>query len=211
MKRIFILLLALLPLVGFAQSAKSLLEKFSAQMQATKTAAITFEYVYESKADNAHQAEAGRLLLKDNMYRLERGDNTVYFNGKLRWSYLKSANEVTITLPNPLEDGMFANPAALFSFDEKDYKYKLKGEKSLNGKPVIEIDLFPKDEQAGYTNINLRMDKNTLHPASIMYFDRSGGSVYITVKKFDTSVTPTPADFTFDPKNHPQVEVVDMR
>ena len=180
-------------------------------MQKTKTVALTFEYVYESPADNASESDKGVLLVKDNMYRLERDGSTVYFNGELRWTYLKSANEVTITLPNPIEDGIFSNPAALFSFDEKDYKHKLRSEKTVDGKIVVEVDLFPKDEQASYTNINLRMDKSTLQPVSVVYFDKNGSNVRITVKKFDTSVKPTPADFTFEVKKHPNVEVVDMR
>jgi hypothetical protein len=35
--------------------------------------------------------------------------------------------------------------------------------------------------------------------------------VAIKIQKIDLTVKPTPADFTFDPQKHPNVEVVDMR
>ncbi|MDR2937625.1 MAG: outer membrane lipoprotein carrier protein LolA [Prevotellaceae bacterium] len=211
MKKLLPILLVLLPLAGFSQNASALLQKFSAKMQKAKTMSITFEYAYENKAEGTQQTQAGTLLLKDNMYRLDWDGTTIFFNGEARWTYLKAVNEVSISLPNPLEDGIFANPAALFSVDEKDYNTKLRSEKTVDGKTIVEVDLFPKDEQASFTNINLRMDKSTLHPVSIAYYDKSGDNIFISVKKFDTSVAPTPTDFTFDAKKHPNVEVVDMR
>ncbi len=210
MKKAFLALAIILPALGFAQDAKSLLEKFSAQMQKTQTLSVSFEYVYTT-ADQTKESEQGVLLVKDNMYKMEWDGSTIYFNGELRWTYLKSANEVTISLPNPIEDGIFANPAALFSIDAKDYKYKLRPERTEGGKTIAEIDLFPKDAQATYTNINLRLDKKTLEPVSIIYFDKSGSSVFVAIKKFDTTVNPSAAEFTFDVKKHPNVEVVDMR
>jgi len=211
MKKTLLTLAALLPALTFAQSTNALLGKFSEQMQKAKSLSIAFEYVYESRADNLRQSEAGTLLLKDNMYKLDLDATTIYCNGELRWTYLKAANEVTISRPSLLDDGLLANPAALLAIDEKDYSCKVRSEKVVNGKTIAEVDLFPKDKQATFTNINLRMDKSTLQPVGMAYYDKSGSSLTITVTKFDAAARPTPADFTFDPKKHPNVEVVDMR
>jgi len=211
MRKIILTLAALLPSMVFAQDANALLRKFSEQMQKAKNLSVAFEYVYESQAENIRQGEAGTLLLLDNMYKLDLDASTIYFNGEVRWTYFKAANEVTISLPNVLTDGIFANPTALFVFDEKEYNSKLRSEKMVDGKTVVEVDLFPKDEQASFTNINLRMDKSTLQPVGIVYYDKNGSSVAIAVTAFDTSAKLSPADFTFDVKKHPNVEVVDMR
>ena len=211
MKNIF-LTLALLPSVAFAQDSNaSLLSKFSAQMQKAKNLSIAFEYVYENKAENLRQSDKGTLLLMGNMYKLDLDATAIFFNGETRWTYLKNANEVTISRPNPLEDGIFANPTALFALNEKDYNSKMRNEKVVDGKTILEVDLFPKDKLSMFTNINLRMNKSTLQPVSIACYDKSGGSVYISITAFDASVKPTPADFTFDVKKYPNVEVVDMR
>ena len=211
MKKNLLILAALLPLASFAQNANALLGNFSAQMQRAKNLSVAFEYTYESKAENVRMEEKGTLLLMNNMYRLDLDATTIYFNGEVRWTYLKAVNEVTISQPNFLTDGIFANPAALFTFDEKDYNSVMRSEKTVNGRAILEVDLFPKDSQASFTNVNLRMDKNTLQPVGIVYYDRNGSSTAITITKFDTSVKPTPAYFTFDIKKCPNVEVVDMR
>ena len=207
----FLTLAVLLPAMTFAQSANALLSKFSAQMQKTKNLSVAFEYTYEHAADNVRQRESGTLLLMDKMYKLDLDASTIYFNGEVRWTYLKSINEVTIALPSFLTDGILANPAALFVFDEKEYSTKLRGEKTVNGKAVVEVDLFPNDEQAAFTSISLCVDKSTLQPAGIVYYGKDGGTVTIAVTAFDTTVTLTPADFTFDAAKHPNVEVVDLR
>ncbi|MDR3366410.1 MAG: outer membrane lipoprotein carrier protein LolA, partial [Prevotellaceae bacterium] len=139
-------------------------------------------------------------------------ESAIYCNGQLRWTYLKSVNEVTINTPNMLEDGVFSNPSMLFSFDPKDYRYKQRSDRaSAAGKVAVEIDLFPKDKNADYTAINLQLDKATFLPVNIIYYGKNGGSVAVKIHKIDVAVKPTPADFTFDAKKHPNVEVVDMR
>ncbi|MDR2814011.1 MAG: outer membrane lipoprotein carrier protein LolA [Prevotellaceae bacterium] len=213
MKNLIIALIATaIPAAGFAQQPKSALEKFAAQMQSLKTVAMDFEYGYENAAEKTGNRQQGRLLIMDKMYRLDWSESAIYFNGQLRWTYLKSVNEVTINTPNMLEDGIFSNPSMLFSFDQKDYRHKQRSDRTnAEGKVIVEIDLFPKDKKAAYTGINLQLDKATLLPVSITYYGKDGGNVAIKIKKIDLAVKPTPADFTFDAKEHPNVEVVDMR
>jgi outer membrane lipoprotein-sorting protein len=198
--------------LAFAQSTKSVLEKFMEKMQGLKTVSMSFEYRYENAAEGASDRRQGSLLIMGKMYRLDWGESAIYFNGQLRWTYLKSANEVTISAPNLLEDGIFADPSMLFSFDEKDYRYKQRSEQaSKEGKAIVEIDLFPKDKKAAYTAIRLQLEKSTLLPASIVYSGKNGGNVTVQIHKIDPAVKPTLADFTFDAKKHPDVEIVDMR
>ncbi|MDR0711473.1 MAG: outer membrane lipoprotein carrier protein LolA [Prevotellaceae bacterium] len=212
MKKWIVAIAAALPALGLAQQTKNALEKFAAQMQGLKTVAMDFEYYYESAADNTSTRQQGQLLISDKMYRLDWGESVIYFNGQLRWTYLKSVNEVTINTPNALEDGIFSDPSMLFSFDPKDYRPKQHGDRTgADGKAIVEIDLFPKDSKADYIRINLQLDKATLLPESVAYYGKNGGNVAIKIQKIDRAVKPTPADFTFDVKKRPGVEVVDMR
>lgn len=204
--------IALLPVLGFAQNAGSTLEKFMAQMKSFKTVSIDFEYHYENATEKADSRQQGSLLLMDKMYRLEWEASAVYYNGQLRWTYFKDIGEVTINTPSIMEDGIFSDPSMLFSFEEKDYHHKLRGERTgANGKAVVEFDLSPKDKNAGYTRINLQLEKDTLLPVSIKYYGKNSGNVTIKIQKIDPAVKPAPADFIFDAKKHPDVEVIDMR
>jgi outer membrane lipoprotein-sorting protein len=213
MKKLLIsLITAAAPALGFAQQPKSVLEELAAQMQSLKTVAMDFEYRYENASGKIDSRQQGSLLIMDKMYRLDWEESAIYFNGQLRWTYLKSVDEVTINTPNLLEDGIFSDPSMLFSFDQKDYHAKQRSNRtSAEGKVIVEVDLFPKDKKAAYTGINLQLDKATMLPVSIAYYGKDGGNVTVKVKKIDRTVKPTAADFTFDVRQHPGVEVVDMR
>ncbi|MDR0566371.1 MAG: outer membrane lipoprotein carrier protein LolA [Prevotellaceae bacterium] len=216
MKKLMIALIAAVaaaaPAESFARQPKSALEKSAEKMQRLKTVAIDFEYQQASGADASALYRRGSLLIMDRMYKLDWGESAIYFNGQLRWTYLKGVNEVTINTPNPLEDGLFYDPAMLFSFDQKDYRHQLHPDRTTAaGKVVVAVDLFPKDKNAAYTLISLQIDKATHLPLAIAYHGKDGSRVTIKVSKVDPAVKPTAADFTFDVAKHPDVEVVDMR
>ncbi|MDR1341861.1 MAG: outer membrane lipoprotein carrier protein LolA [Prevotellaceae bacterium] len=212
MKKLIVFAALLLPALLFAQNARDVVEKFMAQMKNLKTVSMDFEYRYENAAEKTDSRQQGRLLIMGKMYRLDWEASAIYCNGQLRWTYLKEVNEVTINTPNMLEDGIFADPSLLFSFDEKDYRHTLRSEQaSVEGKAVLWIDLFPKDKKADYTSISLQVEKSTLLPVSIAYYGKNSGNVTVKIQKIDAAVKPTPADFTFNAKNYPDVEVVDMR
>ncbi|MDR1415864.1 MAG: outer membrane lipoprotein carrier protein LolA [Prevotellaceae bacterium] len=211
-KKLIAFAAVLLPLLGIAQNTKTVLEKFMAQMKNLKTVAIDFEYRYENAAEKADNRQQGQLLIMDKMYKLDWETSAIYCNGQLRWTYLKDVNEVTINTPSMVEDGIFADPSMLFSFDEKDYQHKLRSERAnVEGKVVLEVDLFPKDKKTGYTSIRLQVEKATQLPVSIVYYGKNGSNVTVKIQKIDAAIKPTPADFTFDVKKRPDVEVVDMR
>jgi outer membrane lipoprotein-sorting protein len=111
----------LAPTLGLAQQPKGVLEKFAAKMQSLKTVAMDFEYLYKNATDKTGASQQGHLLIMDKMHRLYWGESAIYFNGQLRWTYLKSVNEVIINSPNMLEDGMFSDPSILFSFDPQKH------------------------------------------------------------------------------------------
>jgi len=208
MKNILLLVASLMPAVLAAQSV---LEKLAVQMQALKSASLDFEYTYENDRDNTRDVQRGSLLMAGSMYRLDRGQSVIYCNGTTRWTYLKDANEVTISQANVIEDGVFANPSLLFSFDDKDYVCKPRSDRREDGRTLLEVDLFPKDAKADYTNINLRLDKASLMPVRVAYYSKGGGSVTIRVDRVETAPKTAPSDFSFDAKKFPDVEVVDMR
>jgi outer membrane lipoprotein-sorting protein len=209
---LLLLSFALLPSFAFAQSTniKKLVKTFSQQMQEYKALEVHFSYVLNNAAENIHDSHSGKALMSNGMYRLDIGGNVIYSNGATRWTYIKSANEVTISTPNPIEDGILGNPTALFVIDENDYSYKLLTE--IAEKNIVEVELTPKDPaKTPYKSIILGLNKVAATPISVKYFGADGNNLNIIVSKFNPNVKPTAADFTFDVAKHSGVEVVDMR
>ncbi|MGL4908403.1 MAG: LolA family protein [Bacteroidales bacterium] len=210
MKKVFAIALFIMSLTGFAQESV-LLQEFSKKMTAIKSASIDFDYAYENLAEKTSEQTQGKLLLMESMYQLHLGEIQLYFDGKVRYTYFSKVNEATISAPNPLEDGILANPTALFIIDQKEYLYKMRPDKTEGAITIAEFDLFPKDKKSDYTNINLKFDKQALLPRSIIIFQKDGTRIDLQIKKMDTSLKLTPQDFTFDPTQYPDIEVIDMR
>ncbi|MGL4364740.1 MAG: LolA family protein [Bacteroidales bacterium] len=180
-------------------------------MTSLKSAAITFEYNFENPANKMREQVQGKLLFLDNMYQLHLGELQLYCDGKVRYTYFTKVNEVSISKPNPLEDGILANPTALFIIDQKEYHYKMRSDKIEEGISIAEVDLFPRDKKTDYSNINLRFDKNFLLPRSIAIFQKDGTSIKLKIKKIEENVILNLKDFGFDPTQYPNIEVIDLR
>ncbi|MDR1225380.1 MAG: outer membrane lipoprotein carrier protein LolA [Prevotellaceae bacterium] len=198
----------------FAQnmSTKKLVKTFSQQMQEYKALEVHFSYVLNNTAENIHDSQIGKALMSNGMYRLDIGSSVIYSNGATRWTYIKNANEVSISTPNPIEDGILGNPTALFIIDENDYKYKLLTEITAKDVTKVEVELTPKDAtKTPYKSIILGLNKATAAPISIKYFGTDGNNLNIAIAKFNANVKPSTNDFVFDITKYPGVEVVDMR
>ena len=99
------------------QKAKEILDKVSAKNKAYKTIEAEFNFKRENLQDKSSNSSKGKVWIKGNMYKLDLMGTESYFNGKTNWSFIKDANEVNISEPDPKEDGAL-NPAKLFSIYE---------------------------------------------------------------------------------------------
>lgn len=137
-------------------------------------------------------------------YRLEVAGQEVISDGTTIWLWNKQAKEVTITAASD-DDMDLLNPGRLVANYAKNFKAKYIRTDD-DGSAVI--DLQPRSAQS-YHKLRLFIAEKdgTLRRIEMHKYD-SGREIYdFTGHKFSL---PT-ASFTFDPKAHPEVEVIDMR
>ena len=162
--------------------------------------------------DNAsakiHETETGILTVKGDKYRLDIAGQRVISDSKTSWTYVADANEVQI---NTVEDDDNAlTPTKLLTSYSENYKSKLVNEINKDGRAVYVIDLKPNTEK-NFTNVELQIDKELYRIVRIAIQDKSGNTFSYIVNKFEPNVPVKDTDFTFDPKEFPGVEVIDMR
>jgi outer membrane lipoprotein-sorting protein len=206
MKKI-ILLIALLPLLTVGAGLKpapTALQEFTKKMSASKNFSLRFAYIVQNGGSIETQA-SGALAVSGVKYRLDTDGSLVVFDGSARYTYVKAADEIVIETPNPLRDGIFADPSAIFAINYNDFNI---AEQTQNGSGVT-FDLTPKQEGLPYQKITLGLDKSYL-PSKIIYYGADGRTTALTINDFKTQAKPA-ANFTFDTKAYPQAEVVDMR
>ena len=208
------LVVAFFSLTAFGQNApvgKDVVKEFSEKMQKLSSLSAKFSFTLENLKEKITDTHEGDIVIKGKRYNLELMGMDAYYDGETKWQYNKQANEVTISKPTKVEGGFFDDPTKLFKDYEKNFKSKFIGEKVEKGRTIYELDLYPIDLKTPYSMLNLKFDKRTLEPVQIKYQGKDENNYIIKVKVFRSNVPLRDERFTFDPKKHKGIEIIDMR
>jgi outer membrane lipoprotein carrier protein len=216
MKKMYTLVLMLAAFVAAqAQTnsdpqAKKVLDAVSAKFRTFKSPQASFTYQVENGQGKVLSSKKGVVNMKGNKYKVTMGGMEIFSDGRTSWNYDKSANEVTVSGVD--NSGSAMTPQKLFTnFYDRDFLYKLNGEKKAAGKTVQEIELTPSDKTKPFHKVYVLVDKasNTIYSAR--FLEKSGNRYSYTINKLAPNAAVTDAAFMFDKKKYPGVEVVDLR
>jgi len=224
MKKIllYLLLTGLTFNYAFAQKdvqAKKILNQVSAKYRSYDVIKTTFTFTYENPQANTKDSQTGTMISKSksNKYRVTifspedklAVDEEIISDGKNQWTYVKKNKEVELSDVDNSSESM--NPAQIFTIYEKGYKYVYNGDAKVDGKLCQVIDLTPEDEKKPFFKIRLSIDKAKKQIFSAMIFDKNGSKYNYIIRTFTPNVKAPESTFTFDKKNYPGVELVDLR
>jgi len=191
------------------EQAQKILNGVSEKYKSYKSVQADFVVTVESGQSNTHDDQPGTLYVKGSKYKLLINNQEIISDNKTVWTYLKSANEVQInSFEN--EESTFS-PSEIFTIYEKNFLYAFAEEKKVGGKLLQYIDLTPNDKSKPFFKIRLAIDKAAKAIQSAVVFDKNGNRYTYSIKKFTPNPVIDDSLFTFDPKKHPGVEVVDLR
>ncbi len=212
--RTIILSITFFLMIGVANAqeakAKEILNQASEKSKNYKSLSGTFDYVLENSTAGVSDKSSGSFKLKGEKYFVDVMGYLNYFDGKSVYSYIKDANEVTITEPD-LEDEDFMSPSKLLSICEKGFTYNYVSETTENGERLHVIDLFPEDKSKEFSRIILKINKSSLLITSMKSIGKSGDNVTVNVTKYRTNTDLKESEFQFQESDFPGVEIVDMR
>jgi len=211
-KSIFIFVGVIVANIAIAQYDPKALEILEAMSKRYKTitafeASLTSTLVNESAG--VKDEFKGKLTVKGDKYRLELEEQHVYNNGTTVWTYLPASKEVNVDNFDPKSEDL--NPSKFYEMYKKGFKYLLMGDKTEAGVVCDEIDLVPEKKDAQYFKVKMMISKKDKSVQNFTMFDRSGNKYKYVITKFVPNVKVDDTYFTFDPKKHPGVEVVDLR
>ena len=219
MKKVYTLLaFATTVLVAGAQTnptkndpdAKKILDKVSAKFKTFKSPQASFTYQVENAQGKVLSTKKGTVSMKGSKYKVNMSGLEIFSDGKTSWSYDKSANEVTVNGVDGGGNGM--TPQKMFTnFYDKDFYYKLNGEKKLAGKTVQEIEMTPTDKSRPFHKVYIYVDKAASTIYSAKFLEKTGNRYSYTINTLKPTATISDAEFAFDKKKYPGVEVVDLR
>jgi len=155
-------------------------------------------------------SKTGTVSMKGEKYKINIPGQEIYCDGKNVWTYDKAANEVTISQLDPSATSI--TPQKLFTnFYDKDFLYKLNGEKKMGGRSLQEIELTPVDKSKAFHKVYAMVDKSSQSIYSTRVLEKNGNKYTYTVNSLNGKAPIADAVFVFDKKKYPGVEEVDLR
>jgi outer membrane lipoprotein carrier protein len=215
MKRTFLVICTIvIASLSFGQgsdpAAKKLLDAVSTKFKSFKSVQANFTLRNEDSKGNVLGTKKGTVNMKGNRYRVSVTGQEIFCDGSNIWTYDKSANEVTITKLDPSANTI--TPQKLFTnFYDKDFLYKLNGEKKVDKKTLTEVEMTPTDKTKAFHKVYLLIDKANNAIYSTRVLDKSGNVVVSTVNNLNGKANLADALFVFDKAKYPGVEVIDLR
>lgn len=190
--------------------ATSLLNKVASKYKNYKTLTANVSLQVENGQGEKITTQSGKLYLKGNKYFIQMGEDASFSDGASIYNYDKGAREVQVTRYNPNDN--LITPQKLFTdFYKKDFLYKLNDEAVKGGKTFQEIELTPIDKSQPYFKVLLEIEKNTRNILGAKVFEKNGNRYIYTIADQKANGVIPDSKFSFNAKNYPGVEVIDLR
>ena len=193
-----------------AEIGKSYMEKVSKKNKSYNTTKASLTFTIDNKQSNSKSNHKGTLWTKGNKYKLTLMDNITFFDGTTVCTWLVKDNEANISDVDENTEEMMGPLQLTSSFDKK-YKMRYIDDTKISGTDCAEIDLYPIDRKTNIVRVRLTIDKKTSTIKRIMQQGKDGTSYYVEIETFSANENIPDKEFTFDPTQHTNVEVVDLR
>ena len=195
---------------GNDPDAKKILDAVSAKFKSYKAVQASFTYKVENANGKTISSKKGNVFMKGTKYRVSFVGQEIFCDGNNVWTYDKSSNEVTITKLDVSSNTL--TPQKLFTnFYDKDFLYKLNGEKKIGSKVMQEIEMTPNDKTKPFHKVYLTIDKNAKTIYSTRVLEKAGNRYSYTVNVLNGNANIPDSKFVFNKKDFPGVEEVDLR
>lgn len=216
MKKLALIVLVLvISFANYAQKdekAKKILEEVSEKTKTFSTLKLKFLYIMDNRIEKVQDTTRGTIYIKGDMFKLFFKGTEVFSDGTTQWTYQPDAKEITITEPDPEDEGAL-NPKNLLRIYEKGFKYKFMGEFNKSGQGFYQVDLYPeKPKDVSYSIIKLKIDKVQKQLQSIKMVGKDGIDYLIELTQFKPNIKVVDSMFKYDAAKYPKgIEVNDMR
>jgi outer membrane lipoprotein-sorting protein len=192
--------------------AEKILNKVSSKVKSYNNIGFDFTYTIYSMVDKSTFSQNGYAVLKGKKYLIKMDHSQIYFDGKAIYNYIPDANEVTISDPEKDYDDFFlGNPSKIFTMYQEDYKYLYKGEDKFNDKICHRVDLYPYSLDRSYSAVKLWIYKDNIHLGKVQVNGKSGDRYFVELRNYDINKSLKEGFFSFDPKDHKDIQVIDTR
>jgi outer membrane lipoprotein-sorting protein len=195
--------------------AKKIMDRSLVKVRAAKSFTANFKVVKHVPDLGDEKSEGNVKYKEDKIYLNSDDGRQVYNDGKTLSVFYKEDNEVNIYTSDPEENDDFNIDKYLNNY-QKNYKYVYLGTQQVDGVDCHQIELAPDKSPEDLKRVSVFKIKLFIRIADDLVikwqnFERTGVYYTTTISNFEANIDLPDETFVFDPKQHPDVEIIDMR
>ena len=191
--------------------ATKILDKVSKKYEAYKSIEATFSLIIEIP-EEPKENQKGVMKTQGEKYNVDLEGMSMICDGESFWMHNKRNEEVQLNDPPEEDEDGFLSPQEFYSFYKKgDYVYALTNAITENGKPLLQIEFKPLDEDSEYSKIRMTVEKKSSTVKRVKVFSKDGSRFTLKINKLTPNKKFAAADFVFDKSKYPNVHVEDLR
>lgn len=196
--------------ISAQNDAKALLDKAYATYEASGGIKLSFTSTITDNEGTAYAPQSGEAYIKGDKFKLEMKTMDIWFDGKTQWVLMKEVKEVNISAPTSGEIAAIS-PLALLGIYKNGFTLKAPASKTINGRSAYLIDMIPVNRNKDFKSITATIDKESGNIMQVILIMADGMKNKIDISGFNTNHQFSEAMFRFEKKDHPGVEIVDLR
>ena len=181
-----------------ANKAKSILDKTAAIVGNKSGASANFK-ITGTKSGTL----SGRIFIKGNKFKATTPTASMWFNGTTQWTYMNDTEEVNVSSPSEGQLVMM-NPYNFIMLYKTGYALSSK---TLKG--AYEVYLKANDNKRAIKEMYITINSKTYLPSQVKML-LNGKWQTVSISNFKTENL-SDATFTFNPKQYPDAEIIDLR
>lgn len=211
MKRIVGLIMLIVSMnlaMGQDADPKTVLDKMSATYKAMDGFHIGFIQKVISESEVVDRF-TGSVDVSKEQFIIRFGDQHIYCNGAVLWTYLTESQELTIANFEP-EDS-FINPSNVYDIYKEGFTFKYLRNENMGGELTHVIELVSTDEDNDYTNVIMYIGSKTSYLKGWDMIDYDGIKTSFEVAEFKPDQTYGTKHFVFDRDKNPVTNEEDFR
>ena len=180
-----------------SNEAKKVLDKAVAKLNIKGGTTASF-----SIKGNKFGTQKGNISIKGNKFHAFTASAIVWYNGKTQWTYVKKNEEVNVSTPSAAQQSSM-NPYTFVNLYKKGYSMQLNKTASGN-----QVHLKALNQKASIKEAYILVDGN--NNIKEVKMRQASGWVTISISNIRQQ-TLSDATFTFNAKDYPKAEVIDLR
>lgn len=187
-----------LSLHAAAPTAKSVLDKTSSILAAYPSCSASFT------ASAPQGTTSGTITIQGRKFIANSSEALVWFDGATQWMMLTGSKEVNVTTPTAAELQQM-NPYYFLNLYKSGFDLKMRSEGANY------VVTMTSQKKKGVKQMEVTINQKTYLPSRVVMTSQRGSKTTVNISNLKKGKKLSDTLFRFNKKEHPKVQVIDLR